>query len=98
MKWYGATPKPCSVMNRTYRDLEVLLKIGKTKETMSQRVGFCQGECMASLLLLFMVMAFAESLEREWFKAGLDMIHMRQHTHSPADIEKLSNQKASKYL
>ena len=32
--------------------------------TMSQNVGVRQGDCMAPVLFLFMVMAFAETLEK----------------------------------
>ena len=56
-----------------YQKLKVVLNIGKTKETMSQNVGVRQGDCMAPVLFLFMVMAFAETLEKEWKKAGLSM-------------------------
>ena len=71
LKKYCASPKLRSSITRMYQELKVVLKIGKTKETMSQNVGVRQGDCMAPVLLLFMVMAFAETLEKEWKKAGL---------------------------
>ena len=70
LKKYGAPPKLHSSITRMYQDLKVVLKIGKTKETMSHNVGVRQVDCMAPVLLLFMVMAFAEKLEKEWTKAG----------------------------
>ena len=45
---------------------------------------------MSPVLLLFMVMAFAEILEKEWIKSDLNMVNLRQHTHSPCDVGKLT--------
>ena len=64
LKKYGAPPKIHSSIARMYQDLKVVLKIGKTKETMIQNVGVRQGDCMAPVLFLFMVMAFDETLEK----------------------------------
>ena len=38
---------------------------------------------MATVFFLFMMMAFAETLEKEWKIAGLEMIISHQRTHSP---------------
>ena len=62
---YGAPTKLCSSITRMYQELKVVLKIGKTKETMSQNVRVRQGDCMAPVLFLFIVMTFAETLEKE---------------------------------
>ena len=48
-----------------YKYLKIILKIEKVEEKMSQKVGVRQGECMAPVLFLFMVMAFFETLEKE---------------------------------
>ena len=64
LKKYGAPPNLRSSITRMYQELKVVLKIGKTKETMSQFVSVRQGDCMAPVLFLFMVMAFAETLEK----------------------------------
>ena len=50
---------------------------------MNQTVGVRQGDCMAPVLLLFMIMAFAETLEKEWRHTGLHMMTFHQRTHSP---------------
>ena len=60
---------------------------------MSKTVRVIQGECIAPVLILFMVMAFAKTLETEWIKADLKMINLRQHTHSPRDVGKLTGHK-----
>ena len=93
---YGAPPQLCNVIKRMYQDLKVVLKIGSVKESMSQMVEVRQGNCMAPVLFLFMVMEFAESLEKEWDKAGSDMIELRQHTHSSRDCGQFANHKRNK--
>ena len=80
-----------------YQDLKVVLNIGKTKETMSQNVGVRQGDCMAPVLFLFMVMDFSETLEKEWTKAGLSMIKLQQRSHSPQDTGKLIGHKVKTF-
>ena len=60
--------------------------------------------CFVSLTNIFlsllthssMVMEFAETLETEWVKAYLKMINLRQHTHSPRDVGKLTGHKKNK--
>ena len=64
LKKYGAPLKLRSSIARMYQDLKVVLKIGKTKDTMSQTFDVRQGNCMATVLFLFMVMAFSETLEK----------------------------------
>ena len=52
---------------------------------------------MAPVLFLFMVMAFAETLEKEWTKAGLSMITLQQRSHSPQDTCKLTGHKVKTF-
>ena len=80
-----------------YQDLKVVLKIGKIEEKMSQTWGVRQGDCMAPVLFLCMVMAFAKTLETEWIKADLKMINLRQHTHAPRDVGKLTGHKKNNF-
>ena len=61
---YGAPPKLRSAISRMYQDLKVVLKIGNIEEKISQTVGVRQGDCMSPVLSLFMVMVFAETLEK----------------------------------
>ena len=67
---YVATPKLRSAVSIMYRDLNIVLKNGKAQEKMGQTVGVIQGDYMSPFLFLFMVMAFAKTLENEWIKAG----------------------------
>ena len=59
---YGEPPKLKSAIARMYTDLKIMLKLGKVKAEMNQTVGVIQGYCMAPVLFLFMIMAFAETL------------------------------------
>ena len=52
---------------------------------------------MAPVLFLFMVIVFSETLETEWIKAYLKMINLRQHTHSPRDVGKLTVHKKNNF-
>ena len=57
---------------------------------MSQNFGVRQGDCMAPVILLFMVMAFNETLETEWTRIGMNMITLQQRSHSPQEIGTLT--------
>ena len=92
---YGAPPKLRSAIARMYADLKIILKLGKAKAEMNQTVGVRQGDCMAPVLFLFMMMAFAETLEKEWRKTGIDMVTFHQRTHLPRDKGFLNGHKRS---
>ena len=93
LKNYGAPPKLRSSIARMYQDLKVVLKIGKTKDTMSQTVGVRQGDCMAPVLFLSVVVAFSEKLEKECTITGFNMITLQQRSQSPQDIGTLIGHK-----
>ena len=57
-----------------YTDLIVVLKIGKSVEEILQGVGVRQGDNMAPVLFLFLMNAFAESLEAIWESKGLEKV------------------------
>ena len=83
---FGAPPKLRSAISIIYQDLKIVLKIGKVEEKMGHTVGVIQGYCTAPVLFLFLVMAFSETLEKERIKAGLQMVTLKQHPHSPRDV------------
>ena len=93
LKRHGSPLKIRSSIARMYQDLKFVLKIGKIKETMSQTVGVRKVDCMKPVLLLFMMMAFAKILEKEWTRTGLNMIKLQQRSHSPQDIGTLTGHK-----
>jgi hypothetical protein len=56
-----------------YQDLVVVLKIEKEKQEFCQSAGVRQGDNMAPVLFLFLMSAFAETLESEWKNAGIEV-------------------------
>ncbi len=54
-----------------YTNNVVVLKIEKEIEEFTQGVGVCQGDNMAPVLFLFLMTAFAETLEIEWQKQNI---------------------------
>ena len=58
------------VLASIYADLKIILKIVKLKAEMRQTIVVRQGDCMAPVLFLFMMMVFAETLEKDWEKSG----------------------------
>ena len=64
---------------------------------MSQTLGLRQGDYMAPVLFLFMVMAFSKTLEKEWTKAELNMINLRQNMHSIHNVGKFTGHKKKSF-
>ena len=54
-----------------YKDILVKLVIGEFETTIEFKVGVKQCDSFAPVLFLFIVMAFSETLEREWTRNGL---------------------------
>jgi hypothetical protein len=49
------------------------VKIGKEKEEIDQEVGVRQGDNVSLVIFLFIMSAFAETLEKEWKQSGLEV-------------------------
>ncbi len=47
------------------------MKIGKEKAEIDQEVGMRQGNNVSSVIFLFLMSTFAETLEKEWKQSGL---------------------------
>jgi len=98
---YG-TP-PCFVtagVARIYQDLIVILKIEKEVLELSQTVGVQQGDNMAPVLFLFIMSAFAETLEVAWKEAGIDVCTVRSvaGTRLTAGNRKIQGHSPKEYL
>ena len=65
------------VIARMYMSSAVRLIIGKVDTTIPFEVGVKQGDSMAPVLFLFLIMGFAETLEKEWTKHGLHQLEFR---------------------
>ena len=63
LKKYGCPPKLCSAIRRMYTDNNVRLILGKIDISIPFEVGVKQGYSVASVLFLFIIMAFSETLE-----------------------------------
>ncbi len=68
---YGTPPKFIAAVQTMYTDNVVVLKIEKEIEEFTQGVGVCQGDNMAPILFLFLMTAFAETLEIKWQKQNI---------------------------
>ena len=77
---YGAPPRFVAAVARIYRDLIVVLKIEKEIVELPQTVGVRQGDNMAPVLFLFLMSAFAETLEVAWKEAGIEVCTVRSVT------------------
>ena len=47
---------------------------------------------MAPVIFLFIIMAFAETLEKEWTKNNLHQLQFRRHDNSPLSKGRVSSQ------
>ncbi|KAL7518281.1 hypothetical protein ACHAWF_000181, partial [Thalassiosira exigua] len=75
-----APPKFCNAIQRLYDNLKVVLKIGKEKAEIGQGVGVRQGDNLSPVIFLFLMTAFAETLEEEWSAAGLPRTSLKRVT------------------
>ena len=75
---YGAPPKFCDVIKRLYTDIIVTLQIGKEKAEIPQAVGVRQGDNLSPVLFLFLMSAFAKTLEAEWKAAGISTAEFKR--------------------
>jgi hypothetical protein len=64
-------------IERIYQDLVVILKIEKEVVELPQSVGVQQGDNMAPVLFLFLMSAFAETLEAERKNARIGVCTVR---------------------
>ena len=80
---YGAPPRFCSAIRRMYENCVVRLIIGKIDTSIPFKVGVKQGDSMAPVLFLFLIMAFAETLEKEWKNNRLTKATFSRQSNSP---------------
>ena len=63
---YGADPRLVDVVRRLYENMTVKLTIGEATRVIQYGVGVQQGDNIAPVLFLFLLMAFAQTLEQFW--------------------------------
>jgi len=88
---YGCPPKLQSTIAQMYVDSVVRLIIGKIDTSIPFQVGVKQGDSIAPVIFLFIIMAFAETLEKEWIKHGLHRLEFKQHTNSRQSSGRLTS-------
>jgi hypothetical protein len=73
---YGAPPKFVTAIKTIYTDNVCVLKIEKEIVEIPQTVGVRQGDNMAPVLFLFLMTAFAETLESVWREQGIPILRV----------------------
>jgi len=71
---YGAPPKFATAIENIYRNNTYVLKIENEITEISQTVGVWQGDNMAPVLFLFLMTAFAKTLEIVWKDQDIPII------------------------
>jgi hypothetical protein len=74
LKRYGDSPKFVAAIQRIYTDNVCVLKIKKDKVEIPQSVGVQQGNNMAPVLFLFLMIAFIETLEIVWREQEISIL------------------------
>eukprot|EP00978_Attheya_sp_CCMP212_P032113 scaffold123778_cov40-Attheya_sp.AAC.2 len=89
LRKYGVVPPQlCNVIKRLYDDASsVNLKVGTADpRSIPYTVGVKQGNAMAPVLFLFLIQAFAETLEEEWEDADIDIATFNYHEENRAKL------------
>ena len=77
LRKYGCPPKMCSAIKRMYSKNKVRLIICKIDTSIPFEVGVKQGDSVSPVLFLFLMMAFAETVEAEWDKHNIQKIEFK---------------------
>ena len=79
----GVTPRLCSEIKRMYNKCIFKLIIGKVETYIDFKVGTKQGDSMAPVLFLFLMMDFSKKTEDEWMALGLIKAQFARKDNSP---------------
>ncbi len=71
---YGTPPKFATAIERIYHNNTCMLKIENEIKEIPQSVGVRQGDNMAPVLFLFLMTAFAQTLELKWKKSVIPIL------------------------
>jgi hypothetical protein len=77
---YSAPPKITTSIETIYRNNTCILKIKNKVAEIPQSVGFCQGDNMVPVLFLFLMTAFAETLEIVWKQQEIPVLRVMTAT------------------
>jgi hypothetical protein len=91
---YGVPPQLVNVIQRLYDGASVNLKVGEASpRSIPYTVGVKQGDAMAPVLFLFLMQAFAETLEDSWEEADIEVPTYNYHPNRERPIGRLVNQR-----
>ena len=93
-KKYGFPPRLCFEIRGMYMDNKVRLFLGNIDTSITFEVGVKQGDSVAPVLFLFIMMSFAETLEKEWVRNGLQMIKLKRQSNSPLSSGRITSHPA----
>ena len=97
LRKYGCPKKLCSTIRRMYINNKVRLIIGKIDTSIPFEVGVKQGDSVAPVLFLFLMMAFAEVIEQDWDKNGIEKIEFKRYTNSPHSASRVTSHPAKNF-
>ena len=97
LRKYGCPPKLCSAIKRMYSNNKVRLIIGKIDTSIPFEVGVKQGDSVAPVLFLFLMMDFAETVEAEWDKHNIQKIEFKRHSNSPQSAGRITSHPAKNF-
>ena len=80
-----------------YTDIKVRLILGKIHISILFEVGVKQGDRVAHVLFLFMMMAFADTKEKEWVINDFKMIKFKRHSNSSQPSGRITSHPANKF-
>ena len=75
---YGAPDSLIDVICQLHDDFNLNLKLGDEERNIPYKTGIKQGDCMAPVLFLFLMQAFAETLKNKW-KEDCQLQAMQSH-------------------
>eukprot|EP00978_Attheya_sp_CCMP212_P017788 scaffold47921_cov55-Attheya_sp.AAC.5 len=91
---YGVPPQLVNVIQRLYNGASVNLKVGDAPPRLiPYTVGVKQGDAMAPVLFLFLMQAFAETLEDSWEEAEIEVPTYNYCPNRENPIGRLINQR-----
>ena len=79
----------------TYNNMRIIT--GKIYLSIPFEVLVKQGDSVAPVLFLFIMMAFAETIEKEWVRNDLKMIKFKRHSNSPQSSGRITSHPAKTF-
>ncbi len=89
LEQFSAPPKFVAAIKTIYRDNIAALKIEKEVVEIPQTVGVQQGDNMASVLFLFLMTAFAKTLEIVWKQQRIPILNVMTTTDDKLSKERI---------